>query len=413
MNARIAPMTPHDKKSLRSTLKEQIAEIERDLERVRVDVGADVLAFYLACDPFLPNDLRCLAAPGAVYPEACSHFRLRPLASEERRIRFFPRAEDDPLCSGNDPRVEELIRKRHDPIFGDFRKREGIASRGRLIERDPESDRETALLTVNFCSPLDQGEWDRIEGRIVEAFDDLLTRTFAIRGDERTLGVREGLEELSEDLCPSFLRMYEIIDPLHAEPMSPFPDKLRTILEETIRTLDDDTRRWCGTIHLLDESRKALVLAASVGEFPPPPKTTHRIDEGEGVISWVAMRRQAIRIRDLAASPFRQLHVEYLPEVRSQLAVPLVTHNRLIGTLSLEAPDPDVFCLHWIGYLTRVASLVATAVLNRDYQRASEQRDLYRAAIYERERARRDRPFENLSLADLDSISVGPVDLLE
>jgi putative methionine-R-sulfoxide reductase with GAF domain len=404
MNTRNLTMTPGNKKSLRGVLKEQIAEIEYDLEKVRDEVGADILAFYLAGDPFLPNNLRCLAAPGAVYPEACSHFRLRPHAAEEPRIRFFPQARDDGLRSGNDPRVEELIRKRQDPIFGDFITRERIESRGRLIERDPESNLENALLTVNFCSPVNPSEWERIAGRISESFDSLLTRT---------LGIRDGLQKLSDDLCPSFLRMLEIIDPLQAEPKWSLREQLRIILEQTIRTLDDDTSRWCGTIHLLDESKKDLVLAASVGDFHLPSKTTHRIDEGEGVISWVALRKQAIRIRDLESSTFRHIHVEYLPRVQSQLAVPIMTHNRLLGTLSLEAPEPDLFCLHWIGYLTRVASLVATAVFHSDYERVSEERRWYRAAIYERERSRKDRPFENLSLADLDSMSVGPVDMLE
>ena len=120
----------------RDKFRDHLALIRRDLDAFRVEAGADVIAFYLACDPFLPY-LRCVTAPGAHYEEACSHFRLRPFALPVADDDFFENASADPLRSTNQPRVVALIDRLRNPIFGDFVTREGIASHGRFIERDP------------------------------------------------------------------------------------------------------------------------------------------------------------------------------------------------------------------------------------------------------------------------------------
>ena len=161
--------------STRDKFRDQIEQIRHDLDTLREEVGADVVAFYLACDPFLPY-LRCVTAPGARYEDACSHFRLRPLDPTVKDEDFFEIASSDPLCSKNQPRVVALIDRLANPIFGDFVTREGIASRGRVLERDPHSGKETALLTIDYRDARSTGQWLPFASRVKEVFRDILSR---------------------------------------------------------------------------------------------------------------------------------------------------------------------------------------------------------------------------------------------
>lgn len=388
------PSIPGKIRSTRVQLHDQIELIRQDLDKVRMEVGADVIACYLACDPFLPDSLRCLVAPGARFEDACSHFRLRLLEPGEKTVAFFERASDDPLCSGNEPRVEALVDRLQNPIFGDFVTREGIASRGRIIARDPNTGKEVSLLTVNFREPRSESQWLPFVAHLEAVSSDILTRIPVIQ---------RGFQDLSEALKPAFLEMLEVIDLSRPDSHPPSSSFLTDILEQAIRPLHEEGMPWCGTIHLLDDTGRNLVLKACVGEPVDPPVIDHRIDQGEGVISWVALRKQAIRIRDLTGSPFDKIHARYLPRVRSQLAVPMMTHGRLLGTLSLESTEPNVFSIQTVGYLTRVASLIASTVLLAKYDELEYDRNCYRAALYEQARQR---PLDtSLTIEDLETIS--------
>lgn len=356
-----------------------IRSLVSNVEDIRREAGADVVAFYLACDPFAADYLSCLASPGATYPDACSHF-LTPRDSSDV-VAFFPDATLDPMRSGtDDDLVAALLRSRPDPLYGDFIARERIVSRGRLRHTDPMSGRTDALLTVNFRRPFFRDEWDRLILRIGRAFGQMV--------DDYAAEIRRLLQKKSKSLYPPFFGMLDLVDPL-SRPTETRDAKglMRSLLEQAIPPLDKPGRRWCGTVHRLTPDGRGLELIASAGDFPTPPRTILDLAAGEGVISWVALRRQAVRIREMADSPFRSLLVEYLSGIRSMLAVPILFRDKLWGTLSLEATDPNVFRRQEVGYLTRVASLAAMAAMQAEYDRVREERDLYLDAVYEARRA--------------------------
>ena len=354
----------------RSELRQQLDLFIEPLESIRQKAAADVVVFYLACDPFLPAFLRCLNHAGKLqYPEACSHFRLRP-DKPLTQAWFCPDARKDPMRSGlNDsPLVAEAIARKNTPLFGDFVHREGILSRGWFAQPDAESGQESALLTVSYRRPIAAEQWRQSAPELQAAFTDLL---------QQAAPIRRRFQEAGYGLAEAFVDMLDVIDPVREldKDGGNSETRLRRILERAFVPLDSDSRRWCGTIHLLGDDGRTLELAASVGDFQRPATTSHRIDKGEGVISWVALRQQAVHIRDLRDSPFRPLHIEYLKDVRSQLVVPLLAQKRLLGTLSLETTEPDAFHTQHVGYLSRVGSLAAMDVLLSRFEAIKEERD--------------------------------------
>jgi len=111
---------------------------------------------------------------------------------------------------------------------------------------------------------------------------------------------------------------------------------------------------------LVDESTNELFIRFAIGHRPEV--VSHwRIPMGDGIIGAAAAIGQAIRVGDV------QKDARYLaaaPEVRSELAVPLIVRGRVIGVVDIESRQRDYFTPTQQAILTLVASRIATAVEN-------------------------------------------------
>jgi sigma-B regulation protein RsbU (phosphoserine phosphatase) len=95
------------------------------------------------------------------------------------------------------------------------------------------------------------------------------------------------------------------------------------------------------------------------------------IPMGQGVVGQVALTRQAVLLNDVSTA---ENYVEVNPDVRSELAVPLVAKNRLIGVMDIESEQLDYFGPEQMRLLTLTASRIAQAIENaRLYARISRQ----------------------------------------
>src|SRR3954469_12340615 len=92
-------------------------------------------------------------------------------------------------------------------------------------------------------------------------------------------------------------------------------------------------------ILLLNEKTQELRIRFSIGH-PKEVVDKIRIPVGEGVTGQSAKTREAVLVNDVLNSPY---YIEALPHVRSELAVPLIIKNRVIGVIDIEAPQPDYF----------------------------------------------------------------------
>ena len=91
---------------------------------------------------------------------------------------------------------------------------------------------------------------------------------------------------------------------------------------------------------------------------------------GKGISGSAAQLRQPVRVGDVTKDPryLRFRHAEV--DIRSELAVPLLFQDRLVGVLNLESMEPDLFTEEHEQMLTALALHMATAVVNaRLYER--------------------------------------------
>ena len=122
-------------------------------------------------------------------------------------------------------------------------------------------------------------------------------------------------------------------------------------------------------ILLLYEKTQELRFRFQIGY--PPDFAERRIKVGEGVTGQAAQLRQAILIEDVTKD---SRYIEGVPNVRSELAIPLITKNRVIGVIDLEAREPGYFTEEHQRVLTLVASRMAAGIENAQlYARTTKQ----------------------------------------
>jgi len=123
-------------------------------------------------------------------------------------------------------------------------------------------------------------------------------------------------------------------------------------------------------ILLLNEKSQELYFRFSVGHSKETADRV-RIKVGEGVTGTAAQRREAVLIGDVNADP---IYISAVPNVRSELAVPLIIKNRVIGVIDIESPQPHHFTEEHKQLLTLIASRMAVGIENaRLYTRITRQ----------------------------------------
>lgn len=124
------------------------------------------------------------------------------------------------------------------------------------------------------------------------------------------------------------------------------------------------------SILLLNEKTQELRMRFAIG-YPPETAERVRIKAGEGVTGLAVQRREAVLVGDVRKE---SRYVDHIKDVRSELAVPLITKNRVIGVIDIEAKEANYFTEEHKKLLTLVASRIAAGVENaRLYTRLSRQ----------------------------------------
>jgi sigma-B regulation protein RsbU (phosphoserine phosphatase) len=146
-------------------------------------------------------------------------------------------------------------------------------------------------------------------------------------------------------------------------------DELFTRIAQLTKTVID--YRTFGIL-LLNEERGELEmkLAVQYGEKVDVP----RVRLGEGLVGYAALHREPVLVPDVSQDP---RYIKVVPDVRSELAIPLMLKDRCIGVVDLESPELDAFSKRDVEILTLLASQAAVAIENaRLYEevRANEER---------------------------------------
>jgi phosphoserine phosphatase RsbU/P len=165
------------------------------------------------------------------------------------------------------------------------------------------------------------------------------------------------------------------IEPVDAEYLLKLTEALNTTLD--LQTLLNRTSELVRAvinyrifaIFLLNERANELRMRFQIGHTPQTER--QRVPLGRGVVGQVGLTRQPMLLNDVSAS---EHYIAANPTVRSELAVPLIAKNRLIGVMDIESEHAGYFKPEHLHLLTFTASRIAQAIENaRLYARVSRQ----------------------------------------
>jgi sigma-B regulation protein RsbU (phosphoserine phosphatase) len=112
-------------------------------------------------------------------------------------------------------------------------------------------------------------------------------------------------------------------------------------------------------IWLVNEDRSELEIKHAV-QYGDHGHVT-RVPIGEGLVGYAALHKEPVLVADVSQDP---RYINVVPDVRSELAIPMMLKDRCIGVLDLESPELDAFTKRDVEILTLLASQAAVAIEN-------------------------------------------------
>ena len=162
------------------------------------------------------------------------------------------------------------------------------------------------------------------------------------------------------------------IDPLLLE----VADVVNTTLDldTTLRRVAELVRKVIDyeifAILLLNERTQELRFRFQIG-YPREYADRARIKVGQGVTGRAAQLRKPVLVEDVTKEGD---YIEAIPTVRSELAIPLIVKNRVIGVIDLEARAPGYFTEEHRRLLELIGSRMAVGIENAQlYTRTTRQ----------------------------------------
>jgi phosphoserine phosphatase RsbU/P len=144
-------------------------------------------------------------------------------------------------------------------------------------------------------------------------------------------------------------------------------DELMSRIAETVKSVVD---YQIFAILLVNEKARDLRVLFSVGH-PNEAVKGLRIKLTNGIVGRAVQTRRSVLVNDVSKDP---AYIETVPSVRSELAVPLIFKNRVVGVIDLEASWPDFFTEQHQNLLELLGGRIAAAIQNaRLYHRTVRQ----------------------------------------
>ncbi|MFZ5857289.1 MAG: cache domain-containing protein [Chloroflexota bacterium] len=132
-------------------------------------------------------------------------------------------------------------------------------------------------------------------------------------------------------------------------------------------------------IYLLDEMGENLVLAAGAGE--PGRQMVAKghsipVSREQSLVARAARERQGVTVNDVTQTP-DFLPNPLLPDTRSELAVPMIVGENLVGVFDIQSGEVGRFTDSDVNIQTTLASQIATSIQNvRLFEKSKAEADL-------------------------------------
>jgi len=146
------------------------------------------------------------------------------------------------------------------------------------------------------------------------------------------------------------------------------------LLQEVADLTRDRFKLYHAHIYLLNEPEGALDLAAGAGEVGRQMKTLGwriSLEREHSLVARAARSRQGVMVNDVHKTP-DFLPNPLLPKTRSELAVPLIARDKVLGVLDVQSDQLDYFTNEDVRIHTLLANQVAIALRNANQHQQTQ-----------------------------------------
>lgn len=140
---------------------------------------------------------------------------------------------------------------------------------------------------------------------------------------------------------------------------------LQALLNDIVHTVAEQFKLYHVGIFLLDETSKNAVLQAASSEGGGKlVEAGHRLKVGsQGIVGYVTSKGQSRIAVDVGSDVFFLKNPE-LPLTRSEMTVPLIARDRVIGALDIQSELPQAFTESDLDLMQTLAGQIGTAIEN-------------------------------------------------
>ena len=140
---------------------------------------------------------------------------------------------------------------------------------------------------------------------------------------------------------------------------------LESMLQNAVNIIQERFNLYYAQIYLADPAGHSLILRAGTGTAGQRlVQRGHRLIVGIGSINGAAAaNKQAVVVTDTAASPSHRAN-PLLPQTRSEMAVPLIANEQLVGVLDLQSEQVGGLTEENMPGFTALAAQLAVAIQN-------------------------------------------------
>ncbi len=177
-------------------------------------------------------------------------------------------------------------------------------------------------------------------------------------------------------------------------------ENLDTLLNRTVETLKRDYDCGYVGIMLLDPDRAELVARVGTGDAGRAAVMRGtRIKVGRGLIGWVAQHRRPVRVAD-ASHDSRFVSWDLMPDTRSEMVLPLMTDEELVGVLDMQNNHINHFQEVEMAAMEILSQQITLAIQNYRLRQNDKRHEQMNEALYNIGRALA-RPMGQEQLLDL------------
>jgi nitrate/nitrite-specific signal transduction histidine kinase len=211
---------------------------------------------------------------------------------------------------------------------------------------------------TDFAERISRGEWLH---RVPEDRDDelgALAAAFNRMADDLS-EVYKSLEDRVEERTRAIRTASEVARAVISTP------SLDDLLPRAVELIRSQFGYYHVSIFMLDEEGRYAELRESTGEIGEALKARgHRLEVGShSIIGWVTKNNRSRLVSDVssASEEFRQ---EFLPDTRSEAAVPLQVGGRVLGALDVQSRESEAFSPQSVEILQTLADQLSAAIQN-------------------------------------------------